>query len=652
MVSVKIVNENTDCNTGEYNAAKDLQKMLVNSLPQDVEGKILIAYSLTLAGQSPRDVDLLLVGKLDNYILPNYYTNNSGYPKKALSVDSFCIAIELKQHTCNYVRRSGTDVEISYKGYWKSATAQNEGQRYSVRNYFENILGYAPWVSNFIWLKSLTPEQIGSLRSGNPIGALGAAFTFRDLVDTLVSQDVHIEYDKLGDEIYHIRACSGNADFISDFEKNFSVAKKVPAGLTRRKLEILQQKKAGAVSRKKSLGENLTVISGKPGTGKTFDLIQTALHLANHNTGDRCLMLTYNHALVSDVRRLLHFMDIPDRIDSYTIQIQTLHSFFMAIMKAMCIDTDHIFGPKFDHAYKTALGELRELVGSVMDEKDISVLKEDNSLAIDWDYILIDEGQDWSDAEKEIIYKIYGPNRVIVADGEDQFIRSHRKQVWQSGLNGACVENKVHGLRQKRNLMDFANAVASELGLKWRVEPNKMVEWSGGQVFIWKNYKTSYHKTIEEYNKSSGCDNYDILFLVPPGMVAENPRHFVKLAAWGEKDIKVFDGTNDMIRQSYPTDVGQCRLYQYESCRGLEGWVTVCLHFDELVEYKINEAKSNGLNSLELMSPEYYAYLWSLMPLTRPIDTLCITLSNPESRIGQVLKKVAENYSDFVHWDI
>ena len=124
------------------------------------------------------------------------------------------------------------------------------------------------------------------------------------------------------------------------------------------------------------------------------------------------------------------------------------------------------------------------------------------------------------------------------------------------------------------------------------------------------------------------------------------------MAAWGEKDIKVFDGTNDMIRQSYPTDVGQCRLYQYESCRGLEGWVTVCLHFDELVEYKINEAKSNGLNSLELMSPEYYAYLWSLMPLTRPIDTLCITLSNPESRIGQVLKKVAENYSDFVHWDI
>ena len=38
------------------------------------------------------------------------------------------------------------------------------------------------------------------------------------------------------------------------------------------------------------------------------------------------------------------------------------------------------------------------------------------------------------------------------------------------------------------------------------------------------------------------------------------------------------------------------------------------------------------------------------MPLTRPIDTLIITLQDDNSEIGQILKRVAMNHSDYVHW--
>ena len=45
-----------------------------------------------------------------------------------------------------------------------------------------------------------------------------------------------------------------------------------------------------------------------------------------------------------------------------------------------------------------------------------------------------------------------------------------------------------------------------------------------------------------------------------------------------------------------------------------------------------------------------YVKLWSLIPLTRPMDTLIITLKNPDSEIGKILKKIANNFSDYVKW--
>ena len=46
-----------------------------------------------------------------------------------------------------------------------------------------------------------------------------------------------------------------------------------------------------------------------------------------------------------------------------------------------------------------------------------------------------------------------------------------------------------------------------------------------------------------------------------------------------------------------------------------------------------------------------FVYLWALMPLTRAVDTLIITLKDPNTEIGKMLKQLSETY-DFVKWHI
>ena len=655
MASIRIINSVADSNNPEYAAAVCLRENLKESISESVNGNISIAYGLTLTGQEVRDIDILVVGQLDNYIIPDSYTNNPQYAKKPLKVDSFCIAIELKEHPAHRISFQGTHVLVEYQGQLKDATAQNEKQRYSLLNYISNTCGYKPIVTNVLWLKSLDKKQLRDMTRFNPVGALPAEFSFRELVDKMIYQGISPYYNQ-DDKCYHLSYSYNGENLLNDIKSIVFSSSTPPAGLTRNKLDLLAQSKAQRSLEQSNIGQELTIFKGRAGTGKTIRLIEAALQLANNDTGKRCLLLTYNHALVSDIRRLLHFMNIPDDIDSYSVQIQTLHSFFMSLMYSiMGTDKRSLFNGNFDDNYRKKIRELYEYISLLMNDKDIKTLKEDYESAIDWDYILIDEAQDWTDDEKNILFKIYGPQRIIVADGVDQFIRNSHKQSWGRNIQGVRVEEQKTGLRQKENVAKFVNAFAEEMGLTWNVKPNK--DLRGGEVIIRKNYDTRTHQRLSNYCHSeySNCENYDILFLVPPQMVSRegNKSFFRNLNTWKENGIHVFDGTNDALREQYSVDLNDCRLYQYESCRGLEGWITICLHFDQLVEFKQKEAKDILLNDmLVLESPEErqrkYAYLWSLMPLTRAIDTLVITIKDTSSDVAKHLFKVAEKYPDFV----
>lgn len=655
-VSINILNKVIDETNQEYRAALALKEMLENSFDKGTIGSIGIAYGLTLYGQEVRDVDLLLFGRLENYTLNKYYTNNPAYPKKDLKVRDFCIAIELKEHPVNRVCIHNTHVHVEYQGSWKDATEQNEKQRYACASYLETAMGYYVYTTNFVWLKSLTRKQLDLMSNENGIGALPAEFNFRDIVDILIKQGTKPFYDN-DDKCYCI--ASNNNGYFDDIKKHIFTSKFPITGLTRGRLELLMQKKVGQHIVQNRIGEELTVLRGRAGTGKTFYLIQSALNLANSDTGKRCVILTYNHALVSDIRRLLHFMEIPDGIDNYTIQIQTLHSFFIKLMKTLGVSTNKITRTGFDDSeYKASLKELREYVIELLESKDIKTLKEENELAIDWDYVLVDEAQDWEDAEKEILFKIYGREHIIVADGVDQFMRGNKYLRW---ANGKQATNKIElkqGLRQKNNLVNFVNTFASKVGVKWNVKNPTTEQWAGGRILVMNNYYSTTHKELLSECKKAGGDCYDMLFLVPYQMAPNSTSKKITpidIDLWKSEGIKLFDGTK-LGREQYSTDIEECRLYQYDSCRGLEGWATICFKLDVLIENKFKIAKGLEFEEdLVLRSKEdqikEYVYQWALMPLTRAIDTLVITLHDSNSDVGKILKEMAmDDFKDIIEW--
>ena len=660
-VSINIVNKVIDKTNNECKAALDLKAMLEKSFSERTSGNIGIAYGLTLCGQDVRDIDLFLFGKLDNFVLPNYYTNNPIYKKKNLKVDGFCIAIELKEHPSNRVSFCNTHAHVEYHGSWKDATEQNEKQRYACASYLETAIGYKVYTTNFLWLKGLTSSQLNIMTNGIKIGALSANFTFTDIIDIIIEQGrQRIFYDNI-EKTYHLRPCD-QEDFFKDIKKKLFCDNIPIANLTKKKLEVLMQTKVDQQLTQTTLGNKLTIWKGRAGTGKTFHLIQSALRLANPETGKRCLLLTYNHALVSDIRRLLHFMNIPDGIDNYTVQIQTLHSYFIQLMKAMGISTSKIVGSGFEREYQKALKELYGYIKELMNEKDIKTLKEENELAIDWDYVLVDEAQDWMDLEKDILFKVYGECNILIADGIDQFMRGNQHQQWTRGVTSSDTIKLEVGMRQKTNLVNFVNAFASKLNVNWNVRHTALDQWAGGKVIVMDNYDSNTHSRLQQDCKEAGGDNYDMLFLVPyqmaPHCAIDNNSSIkpIDLDLWKKYGICLFDGTST-DKEQYTVDTNECRLYQYDSCRGLEGWATICFKFDVLIENKIKLAKQIDFPAeLALRSKEdrekEYAFLWSLMPLTRAIDTLVITLHDSNSMIGKILKEMAFGaFSDIISWD-
>jgi hypothetical protein len=93
------------------------------------------------------------------------------------------------------------------------------------------------------------------------------------------------------------------------------------------------------------------------------------------------------------------------------------------------------------------------------------------------------------------------------------------------------------------------------------------------------------------------------------------------------------------------------RVLQYESCRGLEGWTVVLDGLDEFWELKKTEALaqlSAGNATDPIKQAEAIAWRWCMIPITRPIDTLAITLRKHSGALASVLSTITRALPDLV----
>jgi superfamily II DNA or RNA helicase len=80
------------------------------------------------------------------------------------------------------------------------------------------------------------------------------------------------------------------------------------------------------------LGQQLLVFRGRGGSGKTIRLLRLAKDL--YDNGKRVLLLTFNKALVADIRRLLVLLGINNQGFDRGIHISTAHKYFIQMFSA------------------------------------------------------------------------------------------------------------------------------------------------------------------------------------------------------------------------------------------------------------------------------------------------------------------------------
>lgn len=595
-------------------------------------------------GQRTQDIDIILMLtaskgiKIPKAALPGYLK------EKSVDLFSLALTIEVKDHDPQRVQFVGTKVYVKYKEGWSDASQQCHSQSIAARNFLKANGVKGPFWYGLILLRNVPQSQIPAALSN----VIGGDASGSDLLRVAFSLAKEWLSKQRGPKV--VMSDSGLRDS-KEVDRAIAVFthRMEPTHLDRVKIERLStdiiQKAQKRQKYVEKLGEQLLMFRGQGGAGKTAHLLRLAANMYRE-FGHRILFLTYNHALVSDIRRLFALMQIADRLGERAISVQTSESYFVHLLEAFGYT---VHSPDFYDAvgYQTRKDELVELLSAVPPEEAAKETAfRDNEELSRWDYVMIDEGQDWPDNERDLLYTLFSANRLIVADGVDQLIRENQCD-WRSGPCFRGAPSQIiplrKSLRQKSNLCRFITRLARKLGAAWSLEANDDV--AGGKVrIVVKDYGQEAHTRIMDSLREDGNKPVDALFCAE-GDQQSNRSLVRRMQNWG---LDVWDGTG-RTRNTMPTRIEQHRVVKYESCRGLEGWTVILTDFDKFIMRK--SAQAPAANSNLLADREFIeaaeATKWSVIPLTRAIDTLVIQV-DPESNVGRKVLALANEFEDFV----
>ena len=369
----------------------------------------------------------------------------------------------------------------------------------------------------------------------------------------------------------------------------------------------------------------------------------------------RILILTYNKLLVADIRRLFALAELPDMFDARCVGINTLQSFFYKFANR-CIYDGKLDSLVFIENYETYMKEVLETISDdTIQEIVVEQCRQDFDL--NWDYVFVDEAQDWTNFERDILLKVFSPEKVVIADGGQQYVRKISPCDWMIVRERNNIKLKKC-LRQKSNLIKALNKINEYFGL---VE-NKIIgseNMVGGRIIVTDDESKVMGIIKMEVEKLQEAGNalYDCLCMVPSELVSKEygSREFKNTDEFAQNGLPIWDGTNADNRASMLIPSDQIRVIQYDSSRGLEGWTCICLNLDSFIEEKMTlYTADDNRNELMLESEAElrtkYLLNWLFMPLTRAIDTVVISLKSRESEIGKILFKIAEENPDYINW--
>lgn len=603
LVDAAQVSDRREVNALKKHFLPKVQSFFNDNRYKDVEGEIRLYPNNLLFSGPTKDIDVLMVGEFTKLkVDTTKYTN--------LSVHRFLSIIECKSHDISGITAEGQSLKVTYDSSRPNVNEQCKKQIDLLAMFLADTSAHS-YITSLLWLHGVKNDELVRIAPKANF-AFPVDFTFDQVIDIIALQS------KAHQDGGFINCAKHNPNLVDDIDKLFAGIEEGKSLTNIRVLNFFSKDRCETLYNSVLNSPNAAnVFSGKAGTGKTISLLQIGAYVSDA-LNKKSLFLTYNTALVSDIKRLLSFAPYTYRSN---IDVKSIQKYFKDIMDNTGTWED--LGD-YERSYTKSLTNL------------LNHLDSGNIIQNEYLHALIDEGQDWSSVEKKAILKIFDKNKIIVADGIDQFVTGAQKIDWSD----TPLQKLTISQRQKSNIVRFVNEYSNELNIGWEVEPN--LDHAGGTVIITNYYSSRLHQKLIESAKELKCEEYDILFLVPNECTDENG--FTKLNAYASKGIQIFDGTQKKLRDAgYPPEgLSQCRLYNYASCRGLEGWVTICLKFD----LWINSLLGPNPNKDQVAR----AYLKSLMPLTRAIDHLVITLDNPNSEVGKILQNLCDGES--IIWDV
>lgn len=667
--------------TSEHVNAERLKAALLTSAPELNHPDIRLAIVPQVFAKN-REIDCVLVFE-DTRPLESMFCTSQGVP-----VQSFVACVEVKNQSPDTVRFHGTHLEVQYDGAWRDATAQADAQVWALKDFQQfAYMGTArrnkTYVQSVIWLPRVPSGALDGAAPSGRTGIFCADLNWQRLIDGFDVNNAQGKVQTLvpsgRDGQYHsydslVRALTAKVD---------------PTRLDLRRVNALTQKRFDADKQAyiRKLGSGLLMFRGRAGTGKTFALIQMAIHLARQ--GKRTRIVTYNHGLISEMARNMTI--IHDRHkDIYPVpEVETRWMLMQELFRLA-------FGPNAEARaaklfnleerealYLRALGRpqtfLQEIVpqngnpalvqessdetGQQQTWRDICEYRKDFS--VPYDFLLVDEGQDWSTEHRDLMYDVFGPGRVIVADGVDQFVDRTRCDWDRSDIAKNRVVPLQTSRRTKAATCDTINDIAREFDVPdWDVEPDQTL--TGGRVTVLvepqprRAIELALSILAEDLDTQPEMRPVDALVCLPQ-TAATPSTNYCNLfeAVQNENRADYWPGYDWKTRQNreYPSRQTSLRAVLYESCRGMEGWTTLCMGLDLFYEHvmakpdiDIETFREKLTSDLffshtkfeEKLASEQRAYAlnWLMIALTRSMDHLIIHLTDADSALGQVLQSI------------
>jgi hypothetical protein len=587
-------------------------------------------------------------------------------------IHSFVLVVEVKNHSPDLIQFDGPTVHVRYDLLWHDATDQCDQQMYALKRYqSSNYKGphrrEATFVQRAIWLARADASAFDGTPAQSSVPVHFADLSWEKLVSSfqLNRKEVRTLVDQSGDPKYH--------DMVS---LRASLLHKVrPTLLDRRRLNALTKTRFDAEKTQyiQNLGKGLLRLKGRAGTGKTFSLLQIAIHLAQK--GQRTEVITYNHGLIADISRALRLLQEQDpTIDPLPV-LKTRYKFIQDAFK-------QTFGHRAERyaIEKIPVIEDREnfRVKALLDPEVFFKERSDicpialRKVQLP-DYVLIDEGQDWKEDQRDFMFSLMGPERIIVADGIDQFVGQDRCDWYPGNIPKNWDQKLQQSVRTRAATCQTVSEIASELGIEWDVKTSKDIPGGRFTVLVEPNARRAVQRGLEileaDQRVAGEVKAIDQLICLPSNAVGGPNYANLFDAATDEAERDSWRGFDEDDRRIYPVRDGQLRAVRYESCRGMEGWTTLCLGMDLFYDQRVAEPLVDEVSLQaalkQTMKDKYsdamfaerleqaereYAFHWLMIPLTRSIDHLVVHLHDENSKLGQILNAVSVRCLDQIEW--